>query len=124
MIKIVVVVLILISSLASIFYAYNGVIKPETALVYNKANLSPSEIQLLSLFLGIGGVLLLFQQTFKLGGTMLAIHSLITIICFVMIKDWKGGFFEFIFLQIPVFILWAGYPAWVLENIRSLLTKV
>jgi len=110
MLKIITTLLILISSVASIFYAISGIIKPETALVYNKANLSHPCIQLLSLFLGIGGVLLLFQPTFKLGGTMLVIHSLITIICFAMIKDWKGGFFEFIFLQIPVFIMWAGYP--------------
>jgi len=110
MIKIIATLLILISSVASISYAFSGVIKPETALVYNKANLSRSSIQLLSLFLGIGGVLLLFQQTFKLGGTMLIIHSLITIICFAVIKDWKGGFLEFIFLQIPVFLLVAGHP--------------
>ena len=121
MIKIIAALLILISSVASIFYAFNGVIKPETALVYSKANLSRSGIRLLSLFLGVGGVLLLFHQTFKLGGTMLMIHSLITIICFAIIKDWKGGFFEFIFLQIPIFIVWAGYPLSIIEKLKSFL---
>jgi hypothetical protein len=118
MIKMITVVLILISSVASIYYAFGGVIKPETALVYHKVNLSRSGIQLLSLLLGIGGVLLLFPQAFKLGGAMLMIHSLITIICFAIAKDWKSGFFEFIFLQIPIFIVWAGYPVSVLEKIR------
>ncbi len=121
MIKSITAILILISSLASIYYAFGGVIKPETALVYNKANMPRPGIQLLSMFLGIGGLLLLFPQTFTIGGTMLIIHSLTTIVCFVMIKDWKGGIFEFIFLQIPVFIVWAGYPLSILEKFRNFL---
>ena len=96
-------ILILISSAASIYYSVGGVIKPETALVYNKANFSRSGIQLLSLFLGVGGVLLLFHQTFKLGGTMLMMHSLITIICFAKIKDWTGGFLNLYFCKYRFF---------------------
>jgi len=122
MIKIITAILILISSVASVYYAFGGVMKPETALIYNKAAMSRLGIQLLSLFLGVGGVLLLFPLTFKIGGTMLIIHSLITIICFIIIKDWKGGIFEFIFLQIPVFIVWTGYPVSVSEKIRNLFT--
>ena len=122
MIKIIAALLTLISSTASIYYSFGGVIKPESALVYNKAQMSHLGIQLLSLFLGIGGLLLLFPQTFKIGGIMLIIHSLTTIICYMVIKDWKGGFFEFLFLQIPVFIVWAGYPVWVLEKIKTLFT--
>jgi hypothetical protein len=121
MIKIIAAILILISSVASVYYAFGGVIKPETAPVYNKANMSRLGIQLLSLFLGIGGLLLLFPQTFKIGGAMLMIHSMITIICFIVIKDWRGGVFEFIFLQIPVFIVCAGYPVPVLEKLKDLV---
>jgi len=121
MIKIITAILILISSVASVYYAFGGVIKPETALVYNKANMSRLGIQLLSLFLGIGGLLLLFPATFKIGGTMLIIHSLTTIICFIIIKDWRGGVFEFIFLQIPIFMFCSGYPLAVLEKIGKLL---
>jgi len=123
MIEVITVILILISCMASMYYSVDGVIKPETALVYNKANMSQVGIQLLSLFLGIGGLLLLFPPTLKVGGIMLMIHSLITIACFVMIKDWKGGFFEFIFLQIPIFIVFVGYPVSVLEKIRNLFWK-
>jgi hypothetical protein len=110
MIKTISTILILFSSAASTYYSFGGVIKSETAVVYNKANMSRLGIQLLSLFLGVGGLLLLLPQTFKIGGTMLMIHSLITVICFTVIKDWKGVFFEFLFLQIPIFVLWAGYP--------------
>ncbi len=120
MIKTVVALLILFSSLASIYYAFGGIIKPETALVYNKANVPRSGIQLLPLFLGISGLFLLFPQTFKIGGVMLIIHSLTTIICFVIAKDWRGAFMEFIFLQIPVFLFWAGYPLSVLERLKGI----
>jgi hypothetical protein len=120
MIKTVVAVLILFSSFASIYYAFGGIIKPETALVYNKANVPRPGIQLLSLFLGIGGLFLLFPQTFKIGGGMLITHSLTTIICFVIAKEWRGGFMEFIFLQIPVFLFWAGYPLSVLERLKGI----
>lgn len=116
MIKIIVAILILISSVASVYYAVSGIINPETASIYNKSNVPRSGIRLLSLFLGIGGVFLLFPQTFIIGGVMLIIHSLITIFCFIITKDWRGGLFELIFLQIPVFIVWEGYPMSVLEQ--------
>jgi len=120
--KIIIAILILFSSAASIYYSFDGVIKPETALVYNKAHISRLAIQLLSLFLGVGGVLLLFPQTFKLGGTFLITHSLITIVCFILIRDWKGVFGEFIFLQIPILLVWSDYPLRVLEKIKNLFT--
>ena len=122
MMKTITAILILFSSMASIYYSFGGIIKPEAALVYNKANISRPGIQLLSLFLGIGGMLLLFPQTFILGAVFLIMHSLITIICFITIKDWNGGFLEFIFLQIPVFMAWSGYPLSVLEKCRNLIT--
>ncbi len=117
MIKTISTILILFSSAASIYYSFGGVMKPETAVVYNKASMSRLGIQLLSLFLGIGGLLLLFPQTFNLGGTLLITHSVISIICFILIKDWKGGLLEFMFLQIPIFMVWAGYPMSVLERL-------
>ncbi len=122
MIKTITTILILISSAASIYYSFAGVMKPETTVVYNKANISHSGIQFLSVLLGTGGLLLLLPQTFKFGGVLLIIHSLITIICFVAIKDWRGGIFEFLFLQIPVFIVWAGYPLSIPEKFRNFLT--
>jgi hypothetical protein len=122
MIKTITAILILISSVASVSYSIVGMVKPQTTVVYNRANLSPLGIQLLSLFLGVGGLLLLFPQTFKPGGAMLIMHSCITILCFILIRDWKGGTLEFIFLQIPVFILWAGYPISVLEKLKNIVS--
>lgn len=93
--------------------------KPDTALLYVKAGMSDLGIQLLSLFLGVGGLLLLFPQTFKVGGAFLITHSLITIICYVITKDLKGGLGEFVLLQIPIFLVWAGYPISVLERVMN-----
>ncbi len=122
MIKILSVVLVIVASLASIYNSYVWVKKPETGLLYVKAKFSVSGIQLLSLFLGIGGLLLLFPQTFKVGVIFLLIHSLITLICYAITKDWKGGLREFILFQIPVFLLWAGYPVTILEKVRNVFT--
>jgi len=122
MIKILTAILIIIASLASIYNSYVWVKKPDTALLYINANFSQSGIQLLSLFLGIGGLILLFPQTFKVGGAFLIIHSLITLICYAITKDWKGGLREFLLFQIPVFLIWAGYPLTVLEKIKSIFT--
>ncbi|HZY81131.1 MAG TPA: hypothetical protein VFE50_16520 [Cyclobacteriaceae bacterium] len=122
MMKLISVILILVSSGASISYSYVGMVKPETTLVYNKAKISHLYIKLLPLFLGIGGLLLLLPQTFKLGGTILIVHSVVTIICFILIRDWRGGAFEFVFLQIPIFILWAGYPILIIEKLKNFLT--
>lgn len=117
MIKIVSTLLIIVASVASVYNSFIWIMKPDTALLYIKANFSPFGIQLLSLFLGIGGLILLFPQTFKVGGAFLITHSLITIICYAITKDWKGGLLEFTLLQIPIFLVWAGYPVTVLEKI-------
>ena len=66
MTKTLVAVLVLLSSAASINYSINGAVRPEAALIYNKANMSRPCIQLLSVLLGVGGVLLLLPQTFRL----------------------------------------------------------
>lgn len=107
--------LILISSAASISYAIKGVTLPETALVYNKASMPRVGIQLLSLLLGLGGVLILLPQTFRFGGAILIMHSAVTIGCFLIAKDWKGGVGEFALLQIPILMVYAGYPSAILE---------
>lgn len=122
MTKLVVSVLILIASAASIYHSMTGVMHPESALVYRKADMSRTAIQLLSLLLGLGGVLLLLPQTFRLSGALLIAHSLITVGCFVATRDWKGGALEFAFLQIPITILVLGYPASVLAKVKSLLS--
>ena len=121
MTKIVVSILILLSSAASIYYSIDGVAHPESALVYNKAHMSRAGIQLLSLLLGVGGVLILLPQTFRFGGALLIAHSLITIGCFVATRDWKGGVLEFAFLQIPIFMVVLGYPSSVLAKIKDLI---
>ena len=121
MTKTAVAMLILLSSAASIYYATNGAVHPETALVYNKANMPRAGIQLLSLLLGVGGVLILLPQTFRLGGALLIAHSMMTISCFVATRDWKGGVLEFALLQVPVFMVCVGYPSSVLERARTLL---
>ncbi|MEI9935817.1 MAG: hypothetical protein WDO69_01205 [Pseudomonadota bacterium] len=121
MTKIVVSMLILFSSAASIYYSINGLMNPESALVYNKAHMSRADIQLLSLLLGLGGVLILLPQTFRIGGVFLFAHSLITIGCFVATRDWKGGLLEFAFLQIPIVMVVVGYPSSVLAKIKNLI---
>lgn len=122
MIKILTAILIIVASVASIYNSYVWVKKPETGLLYIKANFSRSGIQLMSLFLGIGGLFLLFPQTFKVGGVFLIIHSFTTLICYSITKDWKGGLREFILFQIPVFLLWAGYPLTILEKFKNFFT--
>jgi hypothetical protein len=122
MTKIVVSILILFSSAASIYYSIHGVIRPESAFVYNKAQMSRPGIQLLSLVLGIGGALILFPHTFRFGGVLLIAHSSITIGCFVVTRDWKGGVLEFGFLQIPIAMVALGYPLSVLAKVKSLLS--
>lgn len=122
MIKIISAILILVAVVASIYNSYVWIKKPETGLLYIKSNFSLAGIQCLSLLLGIGGLLLPFPQTFKLGVTFLLIHSFTTLICYAITKDWKGGLREFILFQIPIFLLWAGYPLTVLEKLRNLLT--
>jgi hypothetical protein len=122
MTKTIVTILILVSSAASISYSVNGVMLPEAALVYNKANMSRARIQFLSLLLGLGGVLILLPQTFRFGGALLIAHSMITIGCFVATRDWKGGALEFALLQVPIFIVCVGYPSSVLERVKSLLS--
>lgn len=120
MTKIVVAALILVSSAAAIYYSIDGVMRPESTLVYNKAHLSRAGIQLLSLFLGVGGVMILLPQTFKVGGALLIVHSLITIGCFVATRDWKGGVLEFAFLQVPIIMVVVGYPSSLLARLESL----
>lgn len=120
MTRTVVAILILFSSAASIYYSINGVIHPEAALVYSKANVPRAGIQLLSLLLGVGGLLILLPQTFRFGGALLVAHSMVTIGCFVVTRDWKGGALELALLQVPIFMIRAGYPSSVLERARSL----
>lgn len=122
MTKAVVTLLILFSSAAAIYYSINGATHPESALVYNRANMSRPGIQILSILLGVGGVLILLPPTFRVGGVLLIAHSAITIGCFIAARDWKGGALEFVFLQVPIFMVWAGYPSSVLERVRSLLS--
>jgi hypothetical protein len=110
MIRTIAIILILFSSVASIYYAIGGLVKPKTMIVYNKASIPLLGIQSLAIILGTGGILLLFPQTFELAVILLMLHSLFTIGCFVFIKDFRGGFIELLFLQIPIFLFWSGYP--------------
>ena len=120
--KIITAILIIVASVASVYNSYVWIKKPETGLLYSKSNFSQSGIQWLSLLLGIGGLLLLFPQTFRVGVILLMIHSLTTLICYAITKDWKGGLREFMVFQIPIFLLWAGYPLTVLEKFRNIIT--
>lgn len=121
-IKIISTLLIIVASIASIYNAYVWIKKPETGLLYIKSNFSHSGIQWLSFLLGVGGLLLLFPKSFKVGVILLIIHSLTTLICYAITKDWKGGLREFILFQIPVFLFWSGYPMTVLEKVIKFFT--
>ncbi len=68
-------------------------------------------------------MLLLFPPKFRLATILLVINSVFTIACLVVAKDWKGGFIELSLLQIPVFLLWVGYPMFALEKLRTLFWK-
>jgi hypothetical protein len=120
--KMISAILILVSFTASLYNLFVGLAKPETVAVYNKANIPHLGIQSLALILGVSGILLLFPQTFKLAGVLLVLHSLFTIGCFVSIKNFRGGFTECLFLQIPIFLLWAGYPMAIFEKFRDLFS--
>jgi hypothetical protein len=69
----------------------------------------------------VGGALILLPQTFRLGGVLLIAHSVITVGCFVAIRDWKGGALELAFLQIPILIVVLGYPSSVLARVKNLI---
>lgn len=112
-------ILILISFTASLYYLFVGIMKPETVAIYNNANIPRWGIQLWALVLGISGILLVMPSTFKIAGILLILGSLFTIVCFVITKDFKGGALEFVFLQIPIFLLWAGYPIEVLDKVKN-----
>jgi len=120
--KVISVVLIVVSLIASLYYLVVGLTKPEAVIVYNKANIPYWGVQTWAFVLGTSGILLLFPQTFKLAAVLMILNSLFTIGCFVAIKDFKGGFIEFLFLQIPIFLLWTGYPISVLEKVRNLVS--
>ena len=122
MTKIIVSMLILFSSAASIYYSIHGVTHPELAVVYNKAHMSRAAIQLLSLLLGVGGAMILLPQTFRFGGALLIAHSLTTIGCFVAVRDWRGGVLEFALLQVPIVMMVLGYPSSVLARAKDLIS--
>jgi hypothetical protein len=117
------VILILVSLIASLYYLFAGWTKPESMVVYSRANIPLWGIRIWAVLLGAGGILLLFPNTFKLATILLIINSLFTITCFVIGKDLRGGFIEFLFMQIPVFLLWVGYPSFILSQIRNLFWK-
>ncbi len=117
------VLLILVSLVASLYYLFAGWTKPESMAVYSRANIPVWGIRTWAVLLGACGILLLFPYTFKLATTLMIINSLFTIICFVIGRDLRGGLIEFLFLQIPVFLLWMGYPASILDQIKNLFGK-
>jgi len=59
---------------------------------------------------------ILLPQTFRFGGVLLIAHSSITVGCFALMQDWKGGLLEFAFLQIPIVMVVHGYPSLVLQG--------
>lgn len=117
-----VALLILLSSAASLYYALNGVVHPEAASVYNRAEVSRIGIQLLSVLLGAGSVLIWLPQTFRLGGAFLIAHSMLTIGCFLATRGYKGALLETAFLQLPIFLVCVGYPSAVLDRAKSLFS--
>ena len=82
---------------------------PESALVYNKAAMSRAGIQLLSLLLGVGGVLILIPAS-RFGGALLIAHSMVTIGCFIATRDWKGGALEAWVFRLPKLHGLGGLP--------------
>jgi hypothetical protein len=119
-VKTVSTILIVICLIASLYYLVVGLVKPETVVVYNNANIPLWGIRLWAFIGGVGGVLLLFPQTFKFAGSLMILNSMFTIACFVVIRDLKGGVIEFVLLQIPIFILWGGYPWSILAKLPTL----
>ncbi len=116
-------ILMLISLTASVYYFVAGLTGPENMVVYGRANIPVWGIRIWAILLGVGGVLLLFPPTFRLATVLLVMNSIFTIACFVIAKDWRGGLVEFLFLQIPMFLFWVGYPMFALEKVKTLLWK-
>jgi len=88
--------------------------------VYSRAGVPGWGIRASAALLGAGGILLLFPQAFRLGATLLAMHSLFTIACFVIVRNWRGSAGEALMLQIPVLLLWIGYPRFALDAVAAL----
>jgi hypothetical protein len=110
-------VLTLVSVAAAAYYFVAGLTEPEKMLVYSRANVPVWGIRTWAVLLGVGGGLLLFPPTFRLATVLLVANSLFTITCFVVAKDWKGGVWESLFLQIPVFLFFWGHPVFALEKV-------
>jgi hypothetical protein len=115
--------LTLVSVAASIYYFVAGITGPENMVVYGRVNVPAWGIRTWAVFLGVGGVLLLFPPTFRLATVLMVMNSLFTISCFVIAKDWKGGLLESLFLQVPVLLFFSGYPTFALEKVRALLAS-
>jgi hypothetical protein len=116
-------ILFLISLTGSVYYGVAGLTKPESMAVYRRANVPVWAVQASAVVLGAGGVLLLFPLTFRLGAVLLVMHSLFTIVCFSMVRNWKGGVAEALLLQVPVLLLGVGYPVFARDAIRALLGR-
>jgi len=116
-------ILIAVSLVASVYYLVAGLTKPESMVVYTRANVPVWGIRTWAVLLGAGGMFLLFPSTFRLGTILMVINSLFTITCFVIAKDYRGGFVEFVLLQIPVFLLWVGYPIFALERVNTIFRR-
>ncbi len=114
-------VLTLISLTASLYYFISGLTRPENMAVYRSANVPVWGIRMSAVLLGAGGMLLLFPLTYRLATSLLVMHSMFTIVCFVIAKDWRGGLVESLLLMVPVFLFRAGYPVFALEKVRALL---
>jgi len=113
--------LTLVSVAASIYYFVAGLTGPENMVVYGRVNVPVWGIRTWAVLLGVGGVLLLFPQTFRLATVLMVMNSLFTIACFLIAKDWRGGLLESLFLQVPVLLFFSGYPTFALEKVRALL---
>jgi hypothetical protein len=122
-VKVITAVLVLASLTASGYYLVAGLTKPESMAVYSRANIPVWGIRAWAVLLGVGAMLLIFPPTFRLATILMVVNSLFTIACFVITKDWREGALESVFLLVPVYLFWVGYPAFALESVRSFLSK-
>ncbi len=120
-VKTLTLVLILVSVLASAYYFFAGLTKPESVVVYSRASIPARGIRTWAVLLGASGILLLFSATFRLATILMVTNSLFTVTCLVINEDLRGAAIESLLLLIPIFLFRVGYPMFALEKVRALL---
>lgn len=78
--------------------------------LFKKIDLSPFALKFFAVLTILGGLLILFPQTFVIGNMLNAISILFLMILFVNVREMKPALIEIPFLLIPLVLVYLKYP--------------